>query len=107
MVGVRGKCALVGALFGPTIDDSCRPKQMRTLVMTPRRNRTAPTHQPMNNTRKSRASLGFERLEDRLTPATYTWDSAAGTLAISLAANEDLTITGGAVRSFLIDTGTF
>ena len=60
------------------------------------------------STRGARArSLRLEPLEERRLLATYGWDGA-GNLAITLAANEDLTITEAAgIRSFGIDTGTF
>src|SRR6185369_667404 len=50
----------------------------------------------------------LELLEDRLTPATYTWDSALGTLAISLGTGESATVSNNAgTRSFALSSGTF
>jgi hypothetical protein len=57
--------------------------------------------------RRGSAKLHLEHLETRLAPAGYNWDSVAGTLSITLAQNEDLTISETGDRTFTIDTGTF
>src|SRR5205085_74532 len=54
-----------------------------------------------------RLPLRLEVLDDRWLPSTYTWNSGAGTLAITLATNESLTISEAAgTRSFALSSGT-
>src|SRR6187399_2312626 len=50
----------------------------------------------------------MEQLEGRSMLATYTWDSGAGTLSISLGTNESLTTSEAAgTRSFALSGGAF
>ncbi|MCU0878232.1 MAG: Ig-like domain-containing protein, partial [Pirellulaceae bacterium] len=63
--------------------------------------------QPAEARRQTRR-LHLESLEERRVLATYNFNDAAGTLAITLEANEDLTISeAGGTRTFAIDSGTF
>src|SRR5262245_48204239 len=69
-----------------------------------RRQSKGKCHKPVHQ----RCRLQLEYLEDRITPATYTWNSAAGTLLINLATNESVTVAEAAgTRSFALNTGTF
>lgn len=55
-----------------------------------------------------RSRFGIEHLEDRSMLASYTWNMAAETLIISLATDEDLTITvSGNEVSFALSSGDF